>query len=140
MIFRFILFIGVLVTILFGAHFLLYIALVRSFAIANATLKTALFISLSFLSVSFVISFILIHWWENILTSSFYIFSATWLGLFVNLCMAVGSGWLLMGIIRLVGYNSNSQSIVTVFLVLAVLYSVYGVYNAFHPRINRSSI
>jgi predicted MPP superfamily phosphohydrolase len=140
MIIKFILFIGVLVTILFGAHFLLYIALVRSFTIANATLKTALFICLSFLSVSFVISFILIHWWENLLTSSFYIFSATWLGLFVNLCVAAGLGWLLMGIIRLVGYNPNPQSIVTVFLILAVLYSVYGIYSAFHPRIKHIEV
>ncbi len=140
MILKFILFIGLVVAILFGAHFLLYIAIVRSFAIANSTLRAALFISLCFLSVSFVASFILIHRWENLLTSSFYIFSATWLGLFVNLCLAVGSGWLIMGIIRLVGYHPNPQSIVSVLLVLAVLYWIYGVYNAFHPRIKNIEV
>ena len=140
MILKFILFIGITVGILFVAHFLSYIVIVRLLGITSPIVKTVLFISLSFLSLSFVASFFLVHWWENLFTSSFYIFSATWVGLFLNFWLAVALSYLLIWVVKLVGYTPNGQAIAIVSFVMVIFYSAYGVYNAFHPRIKNIEV
>jgi len=140
MILRFLLAIGSVLAILFGLHFLLYSSIIRFLAIANPTVKTALSITLLFLSLSLVVSVPLVHWWENLLTSNFYVFAASWLGFLINLLLAVGLSWLVIGIVHLIGYKPHTQPIAIVFFVLAALYSIYGIWNAFHPRIRNLEV
>lgn len=140
MVFRVLLFILTVVAILFGMHFLLYSAIIRFFSVVNSTVKTALFVALFFLSLSLVFSFPLVRWWENWLTSSFYLFAASWLGLLINLLLAVGLSWLVIGIVSSIGYNPNTQAIGVAFFVLAASYSLYGIWNAFHPRIKNIEV
>jgi len=140
MILRFLLAIGSVLAILFGLHFLLYSSIIRFLAIANPTVKTALSITLLFLSLSLVVSVPLVHWWENLLTSNFYVFAASWLGFLINLLLAVGLSWLVIGIVHLIAYKPHTQPIAIVFFVLAALYSIYGIWNAFHPRIRNLEV
>lgn len=140
MILRFLLAIGSVLAILFGLHFLLYSSIIRFLAIANPTVKTALSIALLFLSLSLVVSVPLVHWWENLLTSNFYVFAASWLGFLINLLLAVGLSWLVIGIVHLIAYKPHTQPIAIVFFVLAALYSIYGIWNAFHPRIRNLEV
>jgi hypothetical protein len=137
---RFILFLVFAVAVLVGTHFLLYMSIVRLWDGANATLRVALFIFLSFLSVSFIASIFLIHWWENLVTTAFYIFSATWLGLFINLWMAIGLSYLIITIVRMFGYAPSTSFVAAVLFMAAFLYSAYGVYNAFHPRLKHLEV
>jgi len=134
MVVRLILFIGLLLAIPYGFHFLLYSATVRFFAIHNPAIRTSLFIALSLLSISFPGSFLLLRWKENLLTRGFYISAAFWMGMFINLLLAIGLICLLIVMLRLVGHNPNTQVIAIVCFGLAACYSVYGVWNAFHPR------
>ena len=109
MVFKIIIFLGVILALTIGAHLLLYKGLIHLFVITSPGLKAFLFIILLLLSLSFMTSFFLLRWQENLLTVSFYIFSATWMGLFLN-------------------------------LLLAVIISTYGVWNAFHPRVKKLEV
>ena len=130
---RFFLFLGTILLAIFGLHYLLYRNLVLFFAISNANLKLILFLILTLLSLSFVASFFLLFWQKNSLTIGFYIFAGSWLGIFINLLLAVG-------VIRLTlfleGNFLNSQHtflIGAIGLTGAILFSIYGFWSAFHP-------
>jgi hypothetical protein len=93
MVFKIIIFLGVVLALTIGAHLLLYKGLIRLFVITSPGIKTLLFIILFLLSLSFMASFFLLRWQENLLTVSFYMFSATWIGLFLNLLLMEKPFW-----------------------------------------------
>ncbi|MCP4751147.1 MAG: metallophosphoesterase [Proteobacteria bacterium] len=135
MVVRFVVFIGLILSVLFGCHYLVYTSIVRLFALQGSGLKLGLSIAFPVLSVSFVASFFLLFWQENRLTVGFYILAATWIGLLINLLLAVGLSWLVIAISRWLHLDFNRSIVGTVVFSLAVLYSVYGFWKAFNPRI-----
>jgi predicted MPP superfamily phosphohydrolase len=134
---KIILFLGVVLILISGAHLFFYKAIVRFLIITNPPLKSFLFIFLLLLSLSFLSSFFLLNWKENPFTVRFYMFSAIWTGLFINLLLALPASWLIIVISRFAGINPNTRIITTGCLCLAVLLSAYGCWNAYHPRITR---
>ena len=137
MVIKIILFLGVILALTIGAHVLLYKALMRLYVITNPTIRNVLLISLLLLSLSFMASFFLLNWQENSATIGFYMFSAIWTGLFINLLLAVLLSWMIMALTWVVGSYPNTKMIASACLLLAVLFSAYGMWNAFHPRIER---
>ena len=119
---------------------LFYKAVIRVFAIAGPAFKTSLLIVLFLLALSFMASFFLLQWQENSLTVGFYKFSAIWVGLFLNLLPAVLASWIIIAAVRISGSSPPSRLIGSVCIVAAVLYSAYGVWNAFHPRIKKLEV
>ena len=140
MVFKIIIFLGVILALTIGAHLLLYKGLIRLFMITSPGLKAFLFIILLLLSLSFMASFFLLRWQENLLTVGFYMFSATWMGLFLNLLLAVLLSWTIIAAIWITGSYPNTKIIATVCLLLAVIISTYGVWNAYHPRIKKLEV
>jgi predicted MPP superfamily phosphohydrolase len=140
MIVKLILFLSLVLTITFGAHIVLYRTLVNCFDIENWTLKSFLLFSLTFLALSFMASFFLLRWKENGLTVGFYVFAATWTGMLVNLLLAAGLTWLSIVTLRIAGYHPNARTIAAFWLIMAVLYSAYGVWNASQPRIKKMDV
>ncbi|UCE51832.1 MAG: metallophosphoesterase [Desulfobacterales bacterium] len=135
MLLKVILILSFILAITIGAHVLLYKAIANFFVITHTRVKVALFVCLLFLALSFMASFFLLRWQENGFTVGFYMFSATWTGSFINLLLAAGVSWLLIAIFRITGHNPNTRLIAASWFILAVLYSTYGVWNAFQPRI-----
>jgi predicted MPP superfamily phosphohydrolase len=135
MILKVILFLAVILAITTGAHLLLYKAIVSFGGVTNPLVKSILLVSLVLLALSFMASFFLLRIQENQFTIGFYIFSATWTGLFLNLLLAAGACWLLISLLRIIGQNPNTRWIAAVGLILAILYTAYGIWNALHPRI-----
>jgi predicted MPP superfamily phosphohydrolase len=123
-----------------GAHLLLYKAIVNFWGVVSPFTKSILLVGLLLLAISFMASFFLVRIQENQYTIGFYIFSATWTGVFVNLLMAAGACWLIITIQRVAGLNPNTRWIAAAALLLAVLYTTYGVWNALHPRIKNISV
>ena len=123
-----------------GLHLLFYQAVIRVFAITSPALKTFLLIILFLLALSFMASFFLLHWLESPLTIGFYKFSAIWTGLFLNLLPAVLLSWIIIAAIRTAVTDPPARLIASVCIVAAVIYSVYGVWNAFHPRIKKLEV
>jgi predicted MPP superfamily phosphohydrolase len=127
-------FLGAVLAVTIGAHLLFYKAVIRFFIITNPALKSALFTILILLSLSFMASFFLLQWQENPFSVSYYMFSVTWTGLFLNLLLAVLGAWIIIAAMRITGSDPNTRLIAAGCLVLAFLYSAYGMWNAFHPR------
>lgn len=135
MILKVILFLAVILAITTGAHLLLYKAIVNFWEITSPWVKSILLVVLLLLALSFMASFFLLRIQENQFTIGFYIFSATWTGLFLNLLLAAGACWLLISLLRIIGQNPNTRWIAAVGLILAMLYTAYGIWNALHPRV-----
>ena len=135
-----VIFLAVILALTIGMHMLFYKAVIRVFAITGPALKTSLLIVLFLLALSFMASFFLLQWQENSLTIGFYKFSATWIGLFLNLLPAVLGSWIIIAAVRITGSVAPARSIAAVCIVAAVLYSAYGVWNAFHPRIKKLEV
>jgi predicted MPP superfamily phosphohydrolase len=140
MVIKIILFLGAVLAATIGAHLLFYKAFIRLFVITSPILKSSLFIILFLLSLSFMASFFLLQWKENPVSVGFYKFSAIWTGLFLNLLLAVLGGWIIIAAIRVTGSYPNTRLIAAGCLILAVLFSAYGMWNAFHPRIKNLEV
>ncbi len=140
MIFGIVIFLLFGLIILFGAHFFLYFSIVRFFSITNQTAKNSILAVIIFLAVSFFLSSAIAHWRDNFLTRAYYFFSAAWLGVFVNLILAVVLGWILIWLAGISGVNLNKAALGAILFFLALVYSGYGIWNAFHPRVKNIEI
>ncbi len=140
MILKVILFLSFILAIMVGAHLLVYKSLVNYLGITHAIARVTLLVGLIFLAISFMASFFLLRWRENLFTVGFYTFSATWTGFFINILLAAGLSWLCIAILRIAGQSSNTRFIAAAWFLLAVLYSTYGVWNALHPRIKNITV
>ena len=140
MVIKIVVFLAVILALTIGAHLLFYQAVVRFFIINSPHLKATLFIILFLLSLSFMASFFLLQYQENLITIGFYMFSAVWTGLILNLLLAVLLCWIIIAAIWFAGNNPNIRIIAAGCLALAVLFSGYGMWNAFHPRTKRLEI
>jgi uncharacterized protein len=135
-----VLFLSVILALTVGTHLLFGKAVLRLFMINSFGLKISLYVILILLSLSFMAAFLLLRRQANSWTVGFYMFSAVWTGLFINLLLAVLLGWLVITVIWIAGTYPNTRLIAAGCLALAVLYSAYGMWNAFHPRIKKLPI
>lgn len=140
MVLKVVLFLAVILALTIGAHLLFYKAIIRLFVISSPGLKISLFVILLLLSLSFMASFFLLQWQENSLTIGFYKFSASWTALFLNLLLAALLSWIIIAAVSFAGAYSGARLIAAGCLTLAVLFTAYGVRNAFHPGIKKLEI
>ncbi len=140
MVIKILIFLAVILALTVGAHLLFYKAVIGAFAIANPTFKISLLIILVILALSFMASFFMLQWQENPLTIGFYKFSAVWIGLFLYLLPAMLVGWIIIAVIRMAGSSPPAGWITVACIVGAVLYSAYGIWNAYNTRIQKFTI
>jgi predicted MPP superfamily phosphohydrolase len=140
MVFRILLFLALILALTIGAHLLLFKAVNRLFGITNKFFKSSILFVLLLLSLSFMTSFFLLRWHENPFTVGFYMFSATWTGIFLNLLLGVAASWAIIRILRFTGNRPSAARVGAVCLVLSLLFSVYGMWNAFHPEIKKIEV
>jgi uncharacterized protein len=126
--------------LLLSAHLLLYIFAVRYFRITGVLPRVALAVVLAVLSVSFLLSSYLAHLHDNEFTRAYYFFGGFWLGLFLYLLMAAVCAALVIGVSRLLGHGLPMGPVAGVLACAALLFSVYGVWNAFHPKVTEVSV
>jgi len=132
---KIILFLAAILGLTIATHLFLYKTMVRLFILSNPALRATFFVIIMLLSLSFMASFFLLRWQENPWTVGFYVFSATWMGLFINLLLAALLSWIIMATVGFAGGNANTRMIASGCLLLAVLFSAYGIWNASHPRV-----
>lgn len=140
MIFIMIIFICLALTILAGAHYFLYSAIIRFFNISGQAAKAGILVFAIFLTVSFIGSSILASRWENIFTRWFYIISGFWLGLLTNLILAALFCWLIIWLLKSFGYSQLNNIVAGFLFCLALIYSLYGVWNAFNPVVRKIEV
>lgn len=133
-------FIILIVGTLVGMHYFFYFSLIRFFSIINPLSKNILLAVIAFGGVSFILALILARWWENFFIRAFYFISGFWLGLLGNLIMAAVVVWLIVLMAQFAGSNANKAAFGAIFFALTLIYSLYGVVNAFNPRIKNISV
>ena len=126
--------------LLVGSHYLAYVSTVHFFAITNNVHKKAFAASLAFLSISFILSSVLISRQENYFTRGAYLLSGYWLGILVNLLMAISAVWLVIAVYRVMGFQPKVTMLALICFGLAFMYSVYGIWNADHPQIKNITV
>jgi predicted MPP superfamily phosphohydrolase len=116
-------------------HWAVYFSVVKFFGITNLVTKKILLWGFIFLGVSFFVSTFLAHIKDNAFTRGYYLLSGFWVGLLVNLLLFFALAWLIafIGPWMHIVPKENTLAILAIFA--AVVYSTYGVWNAFNPKI-----
>lgn len=135
-----IMFLLILISILFGGHFFIYLSLVKFLAITNVAVKMWLGGVLLFLSLSFVGASFLAHYNEGILARSIYAVFSFWLGVGWNLAMAFLVAWLIVGVTKIAGLSFDYRYLVALSIVFAISYSAWGAWNAYNPKITNVTV
>jgi len=111
---------------LFGGHYFLYRSFVGLFGINDNAIKNAIFVVLFVLSACIFLSMILAHISQSWPARLFYIITASWLGVAMNLLLAAFIIRLFAWLIKLTGLNFNVPLFSAVFFLAAIVFSAYG--------------
>ncbi len=87
------------------------------------------------LPLSVIASLFIAHWSDAVLVRIYYFCSTLWLGVGLNLALALAVAWVAMNAARIMGREPDPQRFGFAALVFAFLYSAYGIWNALHPRL-----
>ena len=130
----FIQFLFTALSILFLSHYFIYFSAVHFFSVTSALRKVALAAVLTLLPVSFIISMVVQHRTGGFVSRAFYFCSSLWIGVGLTLLVFFAAAWAASGGARLISQSLSPSLLGTSALVLALLYSGYGIWNALHPR------
>jgi len=125
---------------LFLLHYFAYFSFVKFFQIKLARTKLILFSSLVCLTLSFIAASILSHYYENALTRVFYFISSFWLGFGTTFVTFFVFVWVIYGFGKLIHLPLNLNLLGIIALILASIYSIYGVFNAQNVRIKNITV
>jgi uncharacterized protein len=133
-------FIATIQVILFLTHFFLYETWTFSPAANDPAGSLWLKVSVTVLSVSFVLASLLAFRYNGPVLRQFYRAAAVWLGLISFLFLASVASWLVFAVARLAGLPLNFHRTVEVLFAVALVAGFYGVFNASWTRITRITV
>lgn len=87
------------------------------------------------LPLSVIGSMFLAHWNDSLAARVYYFFSALWLGVGLTLVTAFGAAWAVWGVTAAIGRDPSLEWFGLAAVGATVVYSAYGIANAYHPRI-----
>ncbi|MEF3691985.1 MAG: metallophosphoesterase [Candidatus Moraniibacteriota bacterium] len=135
------LFLFILSFILLSGHFFLYFTLINFLNISNPNLKLWLGVIFFILSFSFLLASVWAHYSVGAPAKITYRIFSFWLGLGWNLTMAFLFSWLIVAIFKITGYNFDPKYyLFFISFILATTYSIWGLWNAYHPQIKNISL
>ncbi len=137
---KIILFIITLQTLLLGMHYFFSRSVVCFFAITNSVFRAAFYGLMGFLAISFISALLLLHFYGSSITVFYYRFAATWMGFLIHFLVAAAAAWAIILISKWAGLSVNRPIIAGLLLTAAALFSVYGIWSAFHPRVRAIAI
>jgi len=108
----------------------LYVSWLWLFGIKSLALQKTLLIIFGILSVSFVISNLLVRYFENFITEKLYFLSSVWLGIAWYITLATVLSLIIIWIFFWLGIKVNTTLIISILIGLAVFFSGYGIWNA----------
>ncbi|MCL5666153.1 MAG: metallophosphoesterase [Patescibacteria group bacterium] len=126
--------------LLFLLHFFLYKSMVRFLGVVNPAYLGALRIILGLLSVSFMAASLAAFRYFNAATRAGYALAAGWLGMVYSLLLASALLWLVFAVTKIFNLPVNFRLFGSVLYGAAIVISVYGFFNAAHPRIKTIEI
>ncbi len=138
--FGFIVFVTIASLIIVSAHAGLLISLVKFFHIGPGPLRRILVGAIIPLALSFIVTALLVHWRENLLTRTTYMIASGWLGIFLYLLIATVLCWIVILVIKALGIEINSLLIATPIYLAAMVFALYGFWNAANPVIKNFTV
>lgn len=133
-------FLFIAIVFLIAAHWLVYDFFVRSFSASSKRGKNIWRLLFFFLPIGFILSSILVRWQEILLTKILYFVFSLWLGVLINFLLAIGAAWLITGAAEALGKKINRSVVGVAVLLIVLLYSGYGVFNALSPAVKRITV
>src|SRR4030042_4672661 len=127
---RFILFIGIVQSILFLGHWFLYETLVRFLGMTNPARLLTLKIALGLLSVSLVLTSLLAFRYTHLLVQCLYTVAVYWLGIFYLFILAAALCWIFFGLAKLRSLPFNKTIWIEILMGMSLMASLYGFINA----------
>jgi len=121
--------------ILYLGHYFVYVSFLYFFGTIAFEHRTALALVLLLLPLSFIASSFLAHWYDGFPIRVLYFCSSLWLGVGLTLLTAFGLAWAAWGITRVLVVSPSPLWFGLVAVGLTLLYSAYGVWNAYQPRL-----
>jgi predicted MPP superfamily phosphohydrolase len=121
------------VAILLGSHYFIYYSLVHAFNLGHPRVKLVLRLAFIVLAASIPLAMLLHRLHGNLITRTFHTLSSFWLGLALHLMLFLALGWVVYGVSRLVRRPLGVPAVLSVAAALALLASLYGLWNAKHP-------
>ncbi|MBP7811430.1 MAG: metallophosphoesterase [Candidatus Moranbacteria bacterium] len=127
--------------ILFGAHALFAVSIAHFFRLVLPNQHFWLAVGTLLLSGSFIVTSLLVHWQNIQLTRFLYTLSSFWLGLLVQLLIATVLIWLIILVMLRIGWAyPNTVFLASLFFSIALLVSLFGTWNAFHPQVKEVAV
>lgn len=133
-------FIAIIQTVLFLAHWLLYETWAFFWGVPFAAKPSPVAIALALLSISFGLASLLAWRSSHFVVRVLYTLSAAWLGTLSFCFLAAVFCWTSYGGARLLGLHPDRPELVVVFFGLALLASLYGMVNAAWTRVRRVNV
>jgi predicted MPP superfamily phosphohydrolase len=137
---RFVLFVGIVQSILFLGHGFLYRTLVRFFGLANPSVLLTMRVGMALLSVSLVVTSFLAFRYSNLLVRCLYTGAASWLGILYFFILAALLAWILYGLAKLFHFPLDRKILIEILIGMPFVASLYGFINAGVVRITRISV
>lgn len=125
---------------LIGGHYFIYRSIVSAFGLTNSVLKAGLLVLLMALAAGFFFAAFIAHTSQNLFVKYFYIVTAAWLGIAVNLLLAALSVWLVSWLMGLGGINFDRRIFAVGIFFVSLIISAYGIWNALHPRLKNIDV
>jgi len=138
--YRFILFVGIVQSILFLGHWFLCRTLVRFLGLTNPSILFTLRVAMALLSVSPVATSFLTFRYSSLLVQYVSTGAASWLGIFYFLILAALFAWILSGLARLFHFPVDHRLLTEILFAMALIASLYGFINAGVIRTTRLSL
>lgn len=133
-------FLTIFLLIILGGHFFVYFSLIKFLDITATRPRVWLGVLFLALAVSFVAATVFSRQAENLVTKIFSFSSGVWLGFGVNLTIAFILSWMIIGILKMSSTQFDHKYLAIGSILIAVLFSIWGVWNAYHPRIKNITV
>jgi predicted MPP superfamily phosphohydrolase len=130
----------ILLAIFAVSHLAVYFTVVKLFHLQSVFLKEALAWVLAFLGLSFFLLTLIAHIHDNVFSRACYFISATWVGLLVNLVLFFIIAWAVIFLGPKLHFASDEMLLGIGAATLAILFSIYGIWNTFHVVIRRIEV
>ena len=125
--------------LLFG-HFLMGLAAIKLFSLTSVTAKIIVASAMIALFVSAILSSLLIHKIDNLLTRWYYMLSGFGIGLLVNFLLVAAFVFILKYVLVRVGYPLLGWQVSVLTIILTTTLTAYGLFGAFFPRVKEYEV
>jgi predicted MPP superfamily phosphohydrolase len=135
-----ILFIAFIQTLIFGTHYFFSRSVIRFFPITSPVFKTIFYTAMALMAFSFVSAFLLLRLHGSVGTVFYYRFAAVWMGFLIHFLVAIAAAWAIIIVSKWMGFSANRPVIAGFLMAAAALFSIYGMWNASHPRVREVAV